>query len=273
MNNIKTIGAIVNLLSYISPNLAAKLAVYIFSKPRNAKLNQEALQYLNLATQKNLRYNNFYIKTYQWKGHTETVLLAHGWDSNSFRWKDLIELLKQEKYNVVAIDAPAHGGSGNNIFNAPLYAKTINAAVKEFSPQIIIGHSIGGTASIIALENHDMPCVKKMVLLGAPSNLAISVANYVKMMGYNKTVEKAIDQYYLKHFKHLPKHYCVENFFSNIEAQGLIIHDRKDRIISYKEALDIHRVYKNSKLIKTIGLGHRLKSEKIYQHILDFLKA
>lgn len=273
MTKIKIIGTAVNLLSYLSPSMAAKLAVYLFSKPRNARLSKEAINYLSSANSKKLQFNNFYIKTYQWQGSKATVLLAHGWDSNSFRWKDLIELLKQEQYNVIALDAPAHGGSGNNIFNAPLYAETINVAVKEFKPQIIIGHSIGGTASAIALKNHDLPSVKKLILLGAPSNLAISVANYVNMMGFNKTVEKAIDQYYLKHFNHLPKHYCVENFFSNIKAQGLIIHDRKDRIISYKEALDIHRVYKNSKLIKTIGLGHRLKSEKVYQDILNFLKA
>lgn len=271
MNSIKIIGSSVNLLSRVSPNLAAKLAVYLFSKPRKAKLSQEALHYLSLARQQDFHFKNFKIKSYQWHGRNKTVLLVHGWDSNSFRWKDLIELLKQKDYNIIAIDAPAHGASGNSIFNAPLYAETINEVVKKFNPEIIIGHSIGGTAAIIAQENHSMPSIEKIVLLGAPSNLAISVGNYVKIMGYNKTVEKAIDQYYLKYFNRLPEYYNVENFFSNIQAKGLIIHDRKDRIISYKEALDIHRAYKNSQLIKTIGMGHRLKSEKVYQHILDFL--
>lgn len=269
----KLISLGINLLSYLLPAFAAKLAVLLFSIPRDAKLDEEGVQYLSFAKQKDIIYNDFTIKTYHWKGNKDTVLLVHGWDSNSFRWKDLIELLKQDDYNIISIDAPAHGASGNKIFNAPLYSECLNEVITEFKPQTIIGHSVGGTASAIALKNHDLTSIEKLVLLGAPSNLAISVGNYVKMMNYNNRVSKAINQYYLKHFNHLPEYYCVENFYKNIQPKGLIIHDRKDNIISYKEALDIHRVYKNSELIKTIGLGHRLKSDKVYQHILDFLKA
>ena len=199
--------------------------------------------------------------------------MLHGWDSNSFRWKDLIELLRQDDYNVISFDAPAHGASGNKIFNAPLYSRCINEVVKIFEPSIIIGHSVGGTAAAIALKNHRLPSIKKLALLGAPSNLDISVSNYVKIMGYKNRVHKAINRYYLKHFNHLPEYYCVENFYKNIKPDGLIIHDRRDNIISYKEALDIHRVYKNSEIKKTIGLGHRLKSDQVYQYILDFVKT
>ncbi|MEW4923062.1 alpha/beta hydrolase [Algibacter sp. 2305UL17-15] len=272
-NLTKFVGASINFISYISPAYAAKLAVRLFSTPRDAKLDEEAISYLKDANQEDITYNGFKIKTYHWKGSKETILLVHGWDSNSFRWKDLIELLKQKDYNVMSIDGPAHGASGNKIFNAPLYSECLKVVISKFKPNIIIGHSVGGTACAIALENHELPSVEKIVLLGAPSNLAISVGNYVNMMKYNSRVVKAIDAYYLKHFNHLPEHYCVENFYSNIQIKGLIIHDKKDKIISYKEALDIHRAYKNSTLIKTIGSGHRLKSNKVYQHILDFLNA
>ena len=269
----KLVGHSINLLSYISPAYAAKLAVLMFSIPRNAHLDNAAKKYLSHAHQVDLNYKGFTIKTYNWSGNNKTILLVHGWDSNSFRWKDLIELLQQDDYNIISLDAPAHGASGNKIFNAPLYSECLKEVTNTFKPHMIIAHSVGGTASAIALENYNLPSIKKIVLLGAPSNLAISVGNYVKMMKYNQKVFKAINRHYLKYFNHLPEHYCVENFYQNIQAQGLIIHDKKDQIISFKEALDIHRVYKNSQLIKTIGLGHRLKSDKVYQHILDFLKA
>jgi pimeloyl-ACP methyl ester carboxylesterase len=269
----KFISLGINLLSYIFPAFAAKLAVLLFSIPRDAKIDDEGIQYLSLANQKNIKYNGFKIKTYHWKGNRDTILLVHGWDSNSFRWKDLIELLKEDNYNLISIDAPAHGASGSKIFNAPLYSECLNEVITRFKPQVIVGHSVGATASVIALKNHKLPYIEKIVLLGAPSNLAISVGNYVNMMNYNSRVSQAINQYYLKHFNHLPEYYCAENFYKNLQPKGLIIHDRRDNIISFKEALDIHRVYKNSELIKTIGLGHRLKSEKVYQHILDFLKT
>ncbi|TNJ46156.1 alpha/beta hydrolase [Tamlana fucoidanivorans] len=269
----KLIGKAINSIAVLSPYLAAKLAVFLFSKPRNAKLDHEAKTYLNTADKKNIIHQGFHIKTYHWQGNGETILLVHGWDSNSYRWKDLIELLKQEHYNIISVDAPAHGASGNKIFNAPLYAECLNEVIKAFKPQTIVGHSIGGTATAIALTNHNLPSICKIVLLGAPSNLEISVNNYITMMGYNTKVSNAINNYYFKHFGQFPKYYNVDNFFSKITAKGLIIHDKKDNIISFKEALDIHRAYKNSELIKTIGLGHRLRSETVYQHILSFIKT
>ncbi|MDO6760810.1 alpha/beta hydrolase [Tamlana sp. 2_MG-2023] len=267
------LGKTINTISYFQPKLAAKYAVKLFSTPQKGQITEEQKPFLNTAIHDAITFDDITIKTYLWGGSKDTILLVHGWESNAFRWKDLIELLQKEDYNIVAIDAPAHGGSNNKIFNAILYSECINVAVKTYKPSIVIGHSIGGTASIIAQENYDLPVIKKNVLLGAPSNLAISVKNYANFMGFNKIVTKAVDTYYLKHFKQLPGFYCAENFYKNNDTQGIIIHDKKDKIISYREALDIKRYYKNAELIKTIGLGHRLKSNDVYQHILEFLKA
>ncbi|OBQ55970.1 alpha/beta hydrolase [Tamlana sp. s12] len=267
------IGKTINALSYFQPKLAAKFAVKLFSTPQKGKITEDQRAFLNTAVHDTVNYKDIQIKTYLWGGSKDTVLLVHGWESNAFRWKDLIALLKAEDYNILAIDAPAHGDSSNKIFNAPMYSECISEVVKTYKPNVIIGHSIGATASIIAQENHNLPSVEKNVLLGAPSNLAISVKNYADFMGLNKKVRKAIDAYYLKYFKHLPSYYCAENFYKNNETQGIIIHDKKDKIISYREALDIKRHYKNAELIKTQGLGHRLKSDAVCQHILEFLKV
>ncbi|WP_445738079.1 alpha/beta hydrolase [Mariniflexile sp.] len=269
---IKTIGKLINFTSYLFPHYAAKMAVKIFSTPRKGKLNDEEKNYLRSAIQETIIYEDVSIKTYLWSGTKDTILLVHGWESNAFRWKDLIEILKSEHYNIMAIDAPAHGDSGSKIFNAVLYSECIYAVIKQFDPSVVIGHSIGGTASALAINNHTL-ATEKLILLGAPSNFDEVIDNYVKIMGYNKKVIKAINNYYLKHFGYFPEFYTVENFSKNIHAKGLIIHDKKDRIISYKDALHISKYYKNSKLIKTVGLGHGLKNETVYNHILEFLNA
>ncbi|MBD0825024.1 alpha/beta hydrolase [Aestuariibaculum marinum] len=274
MNNtlVKTIGKLINTVSYLSPNCAAKKAVDIFSTPRKGKLHTEELEYLKSATQKTFEYDGIDIKTYFWQGTEKTILLVHGWESNSYRWKDLIDIFKAEDYNIVALDAPGHGNSGHKTFNAVLYSECINMVAQEFKPDIIIGHSIGGTASALATNNHKIP-VEKLILLGAPSNFDEVIDNYVKIMGYNKRVTKAMDAYYLKHFGKLPSFYSIKNFSEDLEADGLIIHDKKDRIISYRDALQISKYYKNAKLVKTKGFGHGLKNEIVYNHILEFLNA
>lgn len=267
---IKTIGNFINLISYPLPKYAAKQAVKIFSTPRKGRLSDIETHYLENANQETVIYNDVGIKTYHWSGTKKTVLLVHGWESNAFRWKDLIEILKAENFNIIAIDAPAHGNSGSKIFNAILYSECINKVIKKFKPYLVVGHSIGGTSSALAINNYKLD-VKKLALLGSPSNFDKVVNNYIKLMGYNKKVITAMTTYFLKNFDNAVDYYTIENFSQHIKAQGLIIHDKKDRIISFKDALHISKHYKNSKLIKTVGFGHGLKNEQVYNHILEFL--
>ena len=269
---IKTTGKLINFTSYLSSYYAAKLAVKLFSTPRKGKLNDDEANYLKSAIQETILYKDVSIKTYRWSGKKDTILLVHGWESNAYRWKDLIEILKSKDYNIIALDAPAHGDSGNKTFNAILYSECINLVIRKFNTSIVIGHSIGGTASALAINNYKLT-IKKLVLLGAPSNFDEVINNYVKIMGYNKRVVKATNNYYLKHFGYFPEFYTIENFSENLHAEGLIIHDKKDRIISYKDALHISKHYKNSKLIRTVGFGHGLKNETVYNHILEFLNT
>ena len=269
---VKTIGKSINGMSYISPNYAAKLAVKIFSTPLKGKLKEKDVKFLNSAIQNDIVYDTFKVRTYHWQGKKETILLVHGWESNTARWDDFINLLRSKDYNILALDAPAHGGTGSKTFNAVLYSECIHAVLKQCHVDVIIGHSIGGTASALATNKYQ-PSINKLILLGSPSNFDEVITNYIKMMGYNKTVIAAINAYYLKHFGQLPSFYCVENFSENITAKGLIIHDKKDRIISYRDALEFYKHYKNSKLISTKGYGHSLKSDEVYNHIINFLNT
>lgn len=266
----KTIGFFINLVSYISPEVAARMAVYLFSKPKKGKILEVETPFLNTAKQETVFYNKTPLATYCWKGSKETILLVHGWESNAFRWKDLIELLQAQDYNIIAMDAPGHGKSGSKIFNVFLYSECLHAITSHFNIDIIIGHSVGATASAISLHTYPTD-IKKLISLGAPSNFTGIITNYILMMGYNQRVTKAMNRYYLNLFGHEPDYFSAKNFLKDITAKGLIIHDKKDRIISYRDALDISKHYKNSQLIKTVGFGHGLKNEQVYNHILEFL--
>ena len=235
----KLIGKTTNFISYFSSRYAAHLAIKLFSSPQKGKISQEESQYLDSAIKNIVTHDDIALMTYHWKGKKDTILLVHGWESNSFRWKDLIELLRQEDYNIISVDAPAHGGSGSKIFNAPLYSECINTIIKHFRVGIIVGHSVGATASAIALHNYNIPSAKKLISLGAPSNFNNTINSYINMMGYNHKVVKAMNKNFMKHFGYLPEYLTISNFSQNIKAETLIIHDKKDRIISYRDALDI----------------------------------
>ncbi|GAA4236102.1 alpha/beta fold hydrolase [Postechiella marina] len=269
----KIIGFFINLFGVFSSKYAAQLAISLFSSPKKGNIKPNEAEYLNDAIHENIACNDITIKTYRWTGNKETILLAHGWESNTYRWKKLINILKDLDYNVIALDAPAHGDSTGKIFNALIYAECINKVAKKFEVSTIIGHSVGGMATVIALYNAPLSFTNKIVLLGAPSNFTGVFSRYKNMMGYSQKVSYALDQYILKNFNHLPDYFSTSNFSKELKAKGLVIHDEEDKIIPFQDGLDFKLNYSNATFISTKGFGHGLKSDSIYNHIIHFLKS
>jgi pimeloyl-ACP methyl ester carboxylesterase len=273
MNNYipKILGSLINFIAYFSSKRAAKIAIDLFSTPRKGRITPQESDYLKSAIQSDVSFEDTLIKTYHWRGEKETVLLVHGWESNSFRWKDLITLLQKENYNIVALDAPAHGASGGKFFNALLFAECINLVAKKFKVNTIIGHSVGGMSTVFFQYKYQLKHIERLILLGAPADFLGVFSRYESMMGFNKRVSKALEDYVLKKYNNLPEYFSPFIFSKEITAKGLIIHDKKDRIIPYKDGLKFKQNYNNATFIATKGYGHGLKSERVYQHILNFL--
>ncbi|MFT5847937.1 MAG: pimeloyl-ACP methyl ester carboxylesterase [Psychroserpens sp.] len=270
---VKTIGGFINTISLFSSKRASKMALQLFSKPRRIKLKETENDFLMTAFIEDVNYEHLNIMTYRWLGKKETILLAHGWESNSFRWKPLIEQLKKLDYNIVALDAPAHGRTSGKLFNAILYSECINVVAQKFNANIIIGHSVGGMATAFCKNKYDLPSVNKLILLGAPSNFVGVFSRYVDMMGYNQRVSQAMNELVRDRFNEEPEHFNAARFLENMTAEGLLIHDKNDRIIPYSDAEDFKNYYKNATLISTEGFGHGLRHEDVNNHIIDFVNA
>jgi len=216
-------------------------------------------------------YNNLDVATYRWVGKGKTVLLAHGWESNTARWEYILEDLKAQDYNIVALDAPAHGRSGSKQFNAVLYSEFINVVAQKFKPDVLIGHSVGGMASVFCMHKYQIPFINKMILLGAPAHFTGVFDRYKSMMGFNKRISNGLDSIVLERFEQPVSYFSAANFAESITAKGLIIHDKNDRIIPYQDAQLIASRYKNSELISTTGFGHGLKDESLIPKIIQFI--
>lgn len=269
----KFIGFIINVTGLFSRKLAARLALYLFTKPRRGKLTEKQFDFLGTAFREELTINSIPIMTYRWLGKGNTILLAHGWESNAARWQYLIEPLRKLDYNIIALDAPAHGKSGSKRFNAILYADFIKVVSKKFKPDFIIGHSVGGMASVFSQTNSDYKALKKMILLGTPSEFTDVLIRYYQMMGYSKRTVKSINQLIKDRFHAEPENFSTAKYLETLNLDGLIIHDEKDTIIPYQDALSINNSLKNSKLITTTGFGHSLVDDSISNYIYEFLKS
>lgn len=269
----KIIGSIINLVGLFSPKAAGNMAIRLFSRPRRIRLKEPEKDFLMTSFIEEVDYENLHIMTYRWLGKKETILLAHGWESNSYRWKPLIEELKALNYNIVALDAPAHGRSSGRTFNAILYADCIHVVAKKFKVDIIVGHSVGGMAATFCQEKYQVPSVKKLILMGAPSNFVGVFSRYTKMMGYNQSISKAMNGIIMQRFNHELEYFDAARLAESIDADGLIIHDQLDKIIPYNDAEDFKNFYTKSKLITTKGLGHGLKASEVNDHIVEFINT
>ncbi|WP_458627476.1 alpha/beta fold hydrolase [Winogradskyella sp. PC D3.3] len=268
---IKSIGSALNATSLISSKYASKKAINLFASPRKGRYNDDQKRIIETAFYEEIKHNNLEIATYRWLGKGKTILLAHGWESNSSRWDYILADLKAQDYNIIALDAPAHGRFDGKQFNAILYAEYISVIAKRFQPDVLIGHSVGAMASVFSLHNYQLPSIKKLVLLGAPAHFTGVFERYKRMMGFNKKISNGLDSIILERFNQPVSYFSTADFTESIEAQGLIIHDKKDRIIPYEDGQLIANRFKNSKFISTTGFGHGLKDASLTPKIIQFI--
>lgn len=269
----KIIGLFINFVGLFSRKLAARIALFLFSKPLKGRINEKQSDFLGTSFREEIIVNSFAVMTYRWLGKGKTILLAHGWESNAARWQYLIEPLQKLNYNIIALDAPAHGRSGSNRFSALLYAEFINNVSKKFNPDIIIGHSVGGMASAFSNSNHKDSRLKKLILIGAPSEFTDVLKRYFNMMGYSKRIQNAIINLIKNRYKVDSISFSTAKQLERFHIEGLILHDENDRVIPYSDALLISKSFKNSTLITTSGMGHSMVHESISNHIYEFLEG
>ncbi|HEY4628821.1 MAG TPA: alpha/beta hydrolase [Flavobacterium sp.] len=268
----KSIGLYINLLSYIFPKKASQIAYAFFSEPREGKLSKSKLpQILQEAQTETFQQDGHQFQTYTWKGNDTVILLVHGWESNASRWENLLPYLRKSGSTIIAIDGPAHGLSSGKEFNIPQYAEFIHIAVQKFKPQFLIGHSIGGKTCLYYQSVYQNDALKKMVILGAPSDFNIILNNYITLLSLNSKISKALENHYLDVFKLKLDHFSGKLFASKIKTKGLIAHDIDDTVVLFEEGKKIAGAWKNAIFIETKGLGHSLHDDELYKKVSRFL--
>jgi predicted alpha/beta hydrolase family esterase len=269
---VKSVGQFINLLLFVRPKKALQLSYALFTNPKIGRITKENLpEVLQNTTKETFKHNEHHFQTYTWEGNTTKILLVHGWESNSARWKKILPHLQKSGSTIIAIDAPAHGQSSGKEFNVPRYTEFINKAVQKYKPSIIIGHSIGGSACIYHQYLYPDSSIEKMIILGAPSDLKSLIENYIKMLSLNNKIFSLLENRYLENFKLKLDHFSGGKFAQDIKIEGIIAHDITDSVVNYKEGQKIANGWQKGKFITTTDLGHSMHDDKLYQEISSFL--
>lgn len=275
LNNVlpRTYGLYLNILLLFSKRKAAEKTFEIFFAVRKGRVLPKQEEYLKVTKNIILEASGHRLQTYHWPGKKETVLLVHGWESNSFRWRNLIGKLQEADYNIVAFDAPGHGHSSGKFLHFPLYADCIQKVIETYAPQHIIGHSYGGMAILFDEFNHQNTHVEKIVTIGSPSEFHELLKHYQNLTGFNNGVLNAFETLIIERFGYSVSDLSSSRFVKSNTKKGLLVHDELDRFAPFHASERVHADWEGSKFIRTKGLGHSLHQDHINDRIVKFLES
>ncbi len=221
---------------------------------------------------KKIKIDDYEIALYNWKATGPSILLIHGWESHSYRWKNYIQHFSELNYNIFAIDAPAHGLSSGKEFTPLYYAKAIDKVVQESNIRYILSHSVGAYSTIYYLSHFNTPDDLESVILKAPTGSLKSFTNqFFNFLKLNQSIRDSYEDIFEDTYGKPMDYYDSFELIKKINISGLLIHDNDDAVLPVEESHLIHQNCPQGKFITTDGHGHRLLKSQVMNLISDFL--
>jgi len=255
---------------------------------------------------KKILINNLKIN-YKQKGKGIPILILHGWGGSSDSWKNVIESIGGNKFNVICPDLPGFGKSDDP--KEPWSLNDYISFVFKFKKQlnlddfILIGHSFGGGLSVKITGMHNNK-IKKLILcdsaiirakkrLSIRQKLAKRSARIAKPFLSSKTYKEKIYpklqpliykiagnyDYFSANdvMKKTFKNVLVEDlraYASHVKRPTLIVWGELDKITPLEDAYTLKNIIENSelKIIKNIEHAPHIKApEELSNIIIDFI--
>lgn len=268
----KAVGSYINVLAWIAPKKAGRKAFEVFSKPRRGSIGEHHSPFLDPARKEKLTLKNLELQIYHWPGKGKRILLVHGWESHTHRYKSLVDALGRASYDVYAFDAPGHGYSTGNSLYVPIYEEALRLVKEKYKPHLIIGHSLGAMTVIYNQARNPSNYVEKLVILGSPDRLEDILRDYQKIISLSDRGMQVLNNYFIRRFGFDKRDFSSSAFAKAIKIPALIIHDKGDTITRASGSKRIYENWADARLILTDGLNHSLYSAEVNEMILDFLK-
>lgn len=271
---IRYISSKLKLISVVSKKRAAEKAFDLFSSPVTRSRKQSAL--FDKVERLPMQVDDIPVMAYRWnKGAGKKVLVLHGFQSASKNFDHFIQLLINKGYEVMAIDAPAHGESGGDRILLPMYVKTIETAYDEFGPiESFVAHSFGGLAITHFLEKIEHSENYKVALIAPATETSSAIDLFFAMLNLKDSFRKEFEDIIVEKGGKHSSEYSIARAVKTIKAKILWIHDAEDDITPYSDVVPvINANHDHIKFITTKGLGHRkiYHDEKVVKAVIDFL--
>lgn len=266
-------GLWLNVLAILWPKRAGKLGFVLFCHPIRVPMKKHHREYLSAGASFVYDYDGVNVQVYRWGTGATKVLLLHGWQSHTYRWKAYIDsLLAAGGYTIYSLDAPGHGLSGGSYLSLPYYSELIERILKQIGPvHSLVGHSLGGFSTLYTFYRVPALSPQRLVLMGTPGEASDFLELYRNELHLTRRADRVILDYFMKVFEQPPSFFSAKAFAPAMAMPGLIIHDEDDPDAPFAYAKSLHAAWPHSSLVTTKGLGHNLRSQEVVRNVVAYL--
>ena len=242
---------------HIAPDAIAAKAARLFTTPfASSRTRAQSTPTLG-AREEDLGIDGIAIHTYVWgdPGSQPYVLFAHGWSSHGTRVARWVQPLRDAGYAVVTFDQAAHGRSGGTQTTLPDFTCHLMAVAKHYGPAAaVIGHSLGGAATALALARGMQ--AESAVLIAPAADPLAAVERFSRLLWLASHLGRRMFARFEGAMRFSANELQAQNNAPRIGRPALIVHDIEDREVPWSEGERWARYWPQSRLLSTRGLGH-----------------
>jgi hypothetical protein len=271
---LKTIGAGLNLTSFVFPKLATNAAISLFSTPRKKEIREKEMAFLDTAEQVKRSVGDLPIVEYHWGDPKQPrILLSYGWEYNVGRWRYFVPVLVKAGYSVLAYDPTGHGLAPKGQMNIPRNALIIRDLIEKYGNiETIIAHSFGGGSSIYALhELAEWKHPKRIVVMASFSYAPRIFREFAKALsicdGLYYRVVRTFEQ---RTGRRLEEFDFAQMTSALPHISALLVHSPSDEITPYTESRRYFDFWEGAALLSPMTGGHHLGTAETTKAVLEF---
>lgn len=232
---------------------AARLFCTPFSSSRQRALSAPDTG----AAEERITVDSLDLAVYRWGDPATTpyILFSHGWSSHGTRIAPWVTPLREAGYAVVAFDQAGHGKSGGDRTTLPDFACHLMAVARRYGPATaVIGHSLGGAATAIALAN-GMQAQRAVLIAPAADGLA-AMERFCRLLWLDAPFARRMAALFERRTRVSVDDLQAHRYVAAIGRPALIVHDLEDREVPWHEGERYARLWPGARMISTRGCGH-----------------
>ncbi len=267
------------ILSTLSNELAARLAMRWFLTPLARPIEPEEARFLATGKTRTLRAPSGELHVYEWpapRADAPTVLLVHGWISHAARLVEIVRALRARGIRVVAFDAPAHGRSAGAQADLIAFRGAIQLVIADSGPvQGVLAHSFGALATASWLAEHQPATLRAAVLIGMMQDLGYIYESFAEAAALRPRVRARFRELIRARYGAYPEQVTTIELVRKLHLPVLLVHGGADDVVPTEHAHAVSRELRDGQLLIAPDLGHGapLRDPETIAQIVDFLAA